>query len=38
MSTIDPKKLTPNPANRIFDPLGEDVYQALKEDVAQRAC
>lgn len=36
MSTIDPKKLIPNPANAIFDPLPEDVYQALKDDIAER--
>ncbi|MCL4352245.1 MAG: ParB N-terminal domain-containing protein [Firmicutes bacterium] len=36
MSTIGPKKLTPNPANTIFDPLPENVYQALKNDIAER--
>ena len=36
MSTIDPKKLHPNPANTIFDPLPEDIYQAFKDDIAQR--
>ncbi len=36
MSTIDPQKLHPNPANTIFDPLPEDIYQAFKDDIAQR--
>lgn len=36
MSSIDPTLLKPNPANRIFDPLADDVYQALKDDIAAR--
>lgn len=36
MSLIDPHKLTPNPANAIFDALPADVYAALKADIAQR--
>ena len=35
-SFIDPHKLTPNPANTIFDPLPDDVYQALQADIAER--
>ena len=35
-SFIDPHKLTPNPANTIFDPLPDDVYQALKADISER--
>jgi len=36
MSLIDPHKLRPNAANTIFDPLPEDVYAALKADIAAR--
>ena len=36
MSAIDPRKLIPNPANSIFDPLLPEVYQALKDDIAER--
>ena len=35
-SFIDPHKLLPNPTNRIFDPLPDDVYQALQADIAER--
>ncbi|MBX5466881.1 MAG: ParB/RepB/Spo0J family partition protein [Firmicutes bacterium] len=33
-SFIDPKRLKPHPANTLFDPLPEAVYEALKEDIA----
>ena len=36
MSLIDPHKLHPNPGNTIFDALPDDVYAALKADIAAR--
>ncbi|MCY0865889.1 MAG: ParB N-terminal domain-containing protein, partial [Sulfobacillus sp.] len=36
MSTMDPKRLKPHPANALFDPLPDEVYQALKDDIAAR--
>ena len=34
-SFLNPHKLHPNPANTIFDPLPPEVYEALKEDIAE---
>lgn len=34
-SMIDPKKLTPNASNTVFEPLTPEVYAALKDDIAQ---
>ena len=34
-SMIDPKKLTPNASNTVFEPLTPEVYAALKEDIAE---
>ncbi|AEW04705.1 ParB domain protein nuclease [Sulfobacillus acidophilus DSM 10332] len=35
-SFLDPHKLRPHPANAIFDPLPDDVYAALKDDIEHR--
>ncbi len=34
-SYIDPHKLTPHSSNALFDPLPENVYQTLKNDIAE---